>query len=257
MVKTESVLIPDWPAPERVRAYSTLRTGGFSQAPFDALNLALHVGDDPATVRRNREHLVSTLDLPAQPLWLEQVHGVEVHALSGSMSGPLPATDRVPKADASVTDQPDKVCVVMTADCLPVLFCDRSGSRVAAAHAGWRGLASGVLEATVAALGGPAAEIMAWIGPAIGADRFEVGDEVRQAFMAGDPQAASAFRPSRQGHWLADMVMLARRRLGRAGVVSVYGGQWCTYSDSERFYSYRREPKTGRMASLIYLDGEK
>jgi YfiH family protein len=238
-------ITPDWPAPPRVRAVSTLRTGGSSRGPFSALNLAAHVGDDPAAVAANRRQLVRALDLPAEPAWLDQVHGCGVvdAALCGGAA----------EADAAFAAGPNVVCAVLTADCLPVLLCDRSGTRVAVAHAGWRGLAGGVVETAVDALARPGDDLLAWLGPAIGFAAFEVGEEVQAAFVDQDPAAAAAFRPSPAGRWLADIYALARLRLAARGVTRVYGGGLCSYSDSERFFSYRREPRTGRMATLIWL----
>lgn len=240
-------LQPQWPAPRMVRAASTLRTGGISAPPFDSLNLGDHVGDAPEAVRDNRARLRSALSLPAEPCWLNQVHGAAV------VDASMYATP--PKADACVARSAGQVCVVMTADCLPVLFCSREGDRVAAAHAGWRGLAGGVLESTVSSLGLPGSELLAWLGPAIGPNAFEVGDEVRIAFTAQDMAAAQAFRPShRPGHWMADIYLLARQHLARLGVRAVYGGDACTHTDEARFFSYRRDGQCGRMASLIWID---
>ncbi len=235
----------DWPAPARVRACSTTRRGGESLAPYDSLNLGMHVQDDPALVMRNRQRLRQELDLPAEPLWLEQVHGVVVVDADNHSAGVA--------ADASYSRTPGRVCTVMTADCLPVLFCDRQGEVVAAAHAGWRGLVNGVLEATIQAMGCDTSDILAWLGPAIGPQAFEVGEEVREQFLAGDPAAANAFVAARAGHWLADIYQLARRRLTAQGVTTVYGGGFCTVGQSDLFYSYRRDRITGRMASLIWL----
>jgi polyphenol oxidase len=204
------------------------------------------VGDALEAVRSNRQRLREALQLPAEPYWLNQVHGT---AVVEAGSGATP-----PDADACIARAPDRVCAVMTADCLPVLLCSRSGDRVAAAHAGWRGLAGGVLESTVSSLGLPGSELLAWLGPAIGPDVFEVGDEVRIAFTARDAAAEQAFRPShRAGHWLADIFLLARQNLARQGVTAVYGGGLCTVSDDKRFFSYRRDGRTGRMASLIWM----
>jgi len=240
-------LTPDWPAPGRVRAASTLRTGGVSAGPWTSLNLGAHVGDDPAAVTANRRLLVEALGLPSEPRWLQQVHGTRVAGCDWQ-----PGCE----ADAAVTDQPGDVCVVMTADCLPVLLCNRAGTRVAAAHAGWRGLAAGVLERSAGAFADPPGDLLAWLGPAIGPGAFEVGEEVRQAFCAKDPGAAVAFAPSVQaGHWLADLYSLARRRLAACGVNAVYGGGECTYSDAARYFSFRRDGTTGRMASLVWLAG--
>jgi YfiH family protein len=247
----ETFIWPDWPAPAGVKAVVTTRQGGVSRPPFDAFNLATHVGDDPEAVRANRAALVETLRLTSEPCWLEQVHGTGVVALHENNPISTP-----PKVDASTTMRPGQVCAVLTADCLPVLFCDRAGTRVAAAHAGWRGLAAGVLEATVATMDVPAQDVLAWLGPAIGPTVFEVGDEVRQAFLDHDPDAAGAFVPHGEGHWLADIYRLARCRLQAMGINAVFGGGLCTYRDSARFYSYRRDGKTGRMASLIWLQSK-
>ncbi|SEP11668.1 peptidoglycan editing factor PgeF [Pseudomonas sp. NFACC39-1] len=236
-------LIPDWPAPAWVKACVTTRTGGVSLAPFDSLNLGDHVGDEPAAVAENRRRLTDRLAI--RPAWLQQVHGITVVEAD-------PA--QVATADASWSATPGIACTAMTADCLPVLFCNRAGTRVAAAHAGWRGLANGVLEATLDSLEVPADEILAWLGPAIGPQAFEVGPEVREAFVAQLPQAAQAFVPSHNtGKLLADIYALARLRLAARGVTAVYGGGQCTVTDP-RFFSYRRNPRTGRFASLIWLE---
>ncbi len=238
------LLTPDWPAPPGVRALQTLRVGGCSPAPWDSFNLGDHVGDDPARVAANRAALRRRL--PVEPAWLRQVHGtVAVDAAKCPENA---------EADAAYARQPGVVCAVMTADCLPVLFCDRAGSVVAAAHAGWRGLAAGVLEATIAALGVPAGELLAWLGPAIGPAAFEVGDEVRAAFVAADPAAAAAFAPHAPGKWLADLPQLARRRLQAAGVGWIGGGEICTWADPASYFSYRRDGITGRMATLVWLE---
>lgn len=239
------LILPDWPAPPRVRAASTTRLGGVSPGPYEALNLADHVGDDPAHVARNRALLRDRLALPAEPLWLEQVHGRDCVDAGAAAPGCA--------ADAAVARAPGRVCAVMTADCLPVLLCNRGGEAVAAAHAGWRGLATGVIEQAVVALDADPEEILAWLGPAIGPGAFEVGGEVRDTFVAEDPGAAADFRAHGPGKWLADLFGLARRRLARMGVTRVYGGGLCTYSDRARFYSFRRDGATGRMASLIWL----
>ena len=241
-VGDENWLLPDWPAPARVRACVTTRQGGVSAAPFDSFNLGDHVGDDPAAVACNRQHLRDTLG--CQPIWLEQVHScVAVKALPGVCA----------TADASWSETPGEACAVLTADCLPVLFCDRAASRVAVAHAGWRGLAGGVLEATLEALAIRTEDVLVWLGPAIGPAAFEVGGEVREAFVAQHPAAAAAFVPSRnEGRFMADLYQLARIRLAAVGVEAVYGGGLCTFSDP-RFYSYRRASRTGRFASLIWL----
>lgn len=238
-------ITPDWPAPKRVRAVTTTRAGGVSRPPYDSLNLGDHVGDDPAAVATNRRRLQQALGLPAQPGWLKQVHGnCPVDAATHPAGG---------EADAVYTRRAGLVCAVMTADCLPLLLCDRQGSVVAAVHAGWRGLLNGVIERSVGRMGAPQA-LLAWMGPAIGPQAFEVGDEVRRAFVAADAASAAAFRPSDSGRWLADIYALARGRLARCGVTAVSGGEYCTYSQPERFYSYRRDGRTGRMASLIWLE---
>lgn len=234
----------DWEAPPRVRTLVTTRAGGVSPAPFDSMNLGDHVGDAPEHVAQNRALLRARL--PAEPAWLTQVHGTRV----------LNAADvrNAPEADASVAGAAGVVCAVMTADCLPVLFCDRAGTRVAAAHAGWRGLCAGVLEATVAAMHRSAGEVLAWMGPAIGPDAFEVGAEVRAAFMAHDPASDAAFTPIGEGQYLADLYRLARQRLEALGIRAISGGEHCTVIDRARFFSYRRDGRTGRMASLIWLE---
>jgi YfiH family protein len=236
-------LIPDWPAPAGVKACVTTRAGGVSLAPFDSLNLGDHVEDSPEAVAENRRRLTDHFSI--QPAWLQQVHGIAVaHADPG-----LIAT-----ADASWSATPGIACAVMTADCLPALFCDRAGTRVAAAHAGWRGLAAGVLEATLGSLAVPPCEVLVWLGPAIGPQAFEVGPEVREAFVQQLPAADQAFVPSRNaGKFMADIYALARLRLATCGITAVYGGDFCTVTDP-RFYSYRRSPRTGRFASLIWLE---
>lgn len=240
-------ILPDWPAPRNIRAATTTRAGGVSRAPYQSLNLAAHVGDDSPAVSENRARLRHALQLPAEPLWLKQVHGITV-INAGLRNGE-------PEADGSYAVGSGAVCAVLTADCLPVLLCDRAGTKVAALHAGWRGLANGVIERGVAALQTPGTELLAWLGPAIGPAAFEVGQEVQAAFTAHDPAAAAAFRPHRDGKYLADIYALARQRLAGLGVTSVYGGRFCTLTDRERFYSYRRDGVTGRMATLIWLAG--
>lgn len=238
-------LTPDWPAPPQVHAASTLRSGGVSAPPFDTFNLALHVGDEPQAVQQNRARLRAALQLPSEPCWLDQVHGSTV-VEAGAWVAP-------PKADACIARDPNRVCVVMAADCLPVLFTTRSGDRVAAAHAGWRGLAGGVLDSTVSSLGVPGGELLAWLGPAIGPSAFEVGDDVRIAFTARDAAAETAFTPNASGRWQADLYRLARLELNRLGVRAIYGGGACAYRDEAQFFSYRRDARTGRMASLIWI----
>ncbi len=239
------MIYPDWPAAENVKAVITTRTGGVSGGPYQSLNLADHVGDVPWAVQQNRSLVQRQLKLPRRVLWLDQVHGDRVVDAST-------AHER-PSADASFTDQADLVCAVLTADCLPVLFCDRAGKRVAAAHAGWRGLAAGILENTVRALDTEPGQLLVWLGPAIGPLAFEVGADVRHTFVEQHAEAASAFVRQRPGHWLADLYQLARLRLLASGVTAVHGGRFCTFTERESFYSYRRDGVTGRMASLIWL----
>ena len=236
-------LIPDWPAPAGIRACVTTRAGGVSLAPFDSFNLGDHVADDPVAVAHNRQRLTHIFYL--FPAWLSQVHGVVV----------APANpEQIVEADASWTATPGIACTVMTADCLPALFCDRAGTRVAAAHAGWRGLAAGVLEAAAHSLNVEPDDILVWLGPAIGPAVFEVGGEVRDVFIDDMPQAATAFVPSvNEGRYMADIYELARLRLARYGITAVYGGGFCTVTDP-RFYSYRRSPRTGRFASLVWIE---
>ena len=240
-------IVPDWPVTDRVRVLSTLRAGGVSTGPYASLNLAAHVGDRPAAVASNRLLLREAAHLPSEPLWLEQVHGIDVVRHEG-----LPAPG---PADASVAFVPGRVCAVMTADCLPVVFADDAGSRVGVSHAGWRGLAGGVLQATIAALGVSARDLHAWLGPAIGPGAFEVGPEVREAYLAdlAVPDTDSCFVPNERGRYMADLYQLARLVLQQAGVASVSGGGWCTHDDAGRFFSFRRDGVTGRMATLAWL----
>lgn len=238
-------IIPDWPAPARVRALITTRAGGVSEGPFASFNLGLRTGDDPQAVAANRARLASLL--PQQPRWLRQVHGsrvVEADALADS-----------PEGDAALARRPGTVCAVLVADCIPVLLAERSGSTVAIAHAGWRGLAGGVVENTVRAMACDPRDLIAYLGPGIGPDAFEVGDDVRDVFLARDGGAAAAFTPHASGKWLGDLFLLARRCLQRAGVDAIHGGTLCTYSDARRFFSYRRGRTTGRMAALIWHTG--
>ena len=239
-------IFPDWPAPGRVRAASSTRTGGTSEGPWRTLNLAGHVADDAEAVGRNRARLRSELDLPGEPRWLSQRHGARVVEARHEANG-------VP-ADGIVARASGLVCAVLAADCMPVLLCDRGATVVAALHAGWRGTAAGILEAGVRATGASPAELLAWLGPAIGAERYEVGPDVREALLTGDPDAGDAFRPAgRPDRWRADLEAIVRRRLARCGVSSVHGGGTCTASDPGRFFSYRRDGVTGRMATLVWL----
>ena len=245
----EYCLIPDWPAPKNVKALQTTRNGGVSQAPYNSFNLGNHVGDTPLAVAHNRQ-LLSPL-LPSEPVWLKQIHGTAVVDAAQA--------DCWPEADACVSSRAGAVCAVMTADCLPVLLCDAQGSVVGAAHAGWRGLCDGVIEQTARAMHAQPGALMAWLGPAIGARAFEVGEEVRAAFIAKQPEAASAFSPTSptEGEvkkYLADIYQLARLRLNAQGITRIYGGGLCTYTDHERFFSYRRDGVTGRMGTFIWLE---
>lgn len=242
------VLVPEWSAPARVRAAMTTRQGGVSAAPFDTLNTATHVGDDPASVVENRRRVRERLSLPSEPAWLEQVHGTTVCDLDAAAPFTKP-----PQADAAVTRQPDQVCVIQVADCMPVLFAARDGSVIGAAHAGWRGLAGGVLEAALRAMQASPSNVLAWLGPAIGPAHFEVGDEVRASFMAHDPGAVRAFTRNARERWQCDLYMLARLRLYALGVAHISGGGACTYAEADRFFSYRRDGRCGRMAALIWL----
>lgn len=233
----------DWPVLARVHAGVTTRLGGVSPEPYASLNLATHVGDEPTAVLENRSRLRQALQLPSEPIWLNQVHGTQVclDAAAGTT------------ADACICRQPGEVCVVLTADCLPVLLCDQAGTVVAAAHAGWRGLAAGVITETVQRMAASPDRLLAWLGPAIGPQAFEVGDEVRVAFLELHADYAQAFVAHGSGKWLMDIYAAARLQLSRLGVPRVFGGGLCTYTDSTHFFSYRREPQTGRMASLIWI----
>jgi len=240
-------LRPAWPIPDAVRADFTLRTGGVSADPFDTLNVGAHVGDRPERVGENRARVRAALTLRQEPRWLEQVHGRDVVEIRAA------GADPPPRADAAIARERGAVAVIQVADCLPVLFAAADGSGVAAAHAGWRGLAAGVLEATVERLATDPGGLLAWLGPAIGPKHFEVGAEVREAFLTHDRAAAAAFRANERGRWQCDLLALARQRLQQAGVRQVFGGEWCTYADRARFFSYRRDGQCGRMAALIWL----
>ena len=241
---TMSWIPADWPAPDTVVGGTTLRTGGVSTGKFDSLNLAAHVGDEPATVAENRRRFGMTHSLPSEPVWLRQVHGAVV-ALGDS-------APTLPEADGIVATESDVVCAVLTADCLPVLLATADGSAVAAAHAGWRGLGAGILEETIATLGVPSEQILAWLGPAISKPAFEVGAEVREQFIDQSEGAAACFSENRRGRWQADLHGLAVLRLRDCGVARVFGGGCCTYGDPTRFFSYRRDGRCGRMATFIF-----
>ncbi len=239
------VVSANWPAPANVRALTTTRRGGASGGPYASFNLGDHVGDDPEAVRLNRARLREVLALPAEPAWLKQVHGTTVIDAAGVTPGVT--------ADGAWTDRPGVVCAVLTADCLPIFVCDRKGTKVALLHAGWRGLAGGIVASGLRMLNAPPEELLVCLGPAIGPDSYEVGDDVRQAFVAGDSGAVEAFQPVRAGRWRADVYALARRQLRQQGVHAVYGGERCTLREHDMFYSFRRDGTTGRMASLLWL----
>ena len=246
-----TVLVPDWPAPVGVHAAVTTRLlPGASQVPFEGFNLGAHCGDDPAAVTANREALVWRLGLPSEPRWLRQVHGTEVASFDAA-----PLSEEPPDADAAFTRMPDVLLAVLTADCLPLLVCADDASEVAAIHAGWRGLAAGVIERCIERLRRRREKLLVWLGPAIGANSYEVGTEVREAFLAQSAKNAQAFAPTRPGHWHCDLYALARHRLAALGVERVYGGGFDTFTDA-RFYSYRRAAHTGRFASLIWIGEE-
>jgi YfiH family protein len=250
-----AAIVPDWPAPSRVRGLATLRSSpGVSLPPFGRCNLGARGGDDPALVAANRAGLSAAFGLPSPPWWLHQVHGTGVLRVDAPASDAVPV-DAEPQADAAVAGTPGVVLAVLSADCLPVLFAADDGSAVGAAHAGWRGLAAGVLERTVEALGVVPRRVFAWLGPAIGPANYEVGIEVRDAFLAVDPDASAAFAPTRPGHWTCDLYALARQRLARAGVVHVCGGGYDTFADPARFHSHRRDgARSGRQATLVWID---
>lgn len=239
-------IYPDWPAPNNVRAICSTRVGGVSSNGYNSLNLAQHVQDDAKMVQQNRAIYQQQSFMPTAPLWLNQVHGISVAELSSSSTEPI-------TADACFTKERKQVCTVMTADCLPLLICDQAGKQVAAIHAGWRGLCAGVIERTVAQFSQPQ-QLFVWLGPAISQAKFEVGQEVRTAFIQQDLKAANAFIAQPNNKYLADLYQLAKMRLAAVGITAIYGGDYCTYQQSELFFSYRRDGETGRMASSIWLD---
>lgn len=240
-----NVIKAAWPAPSHIHAYTTTRVGGFSQGHYAQLNLAAHVGDDIHTVTQNRDLIKTQLHLPQDPCWLTQVHGTQAVQAD--------TTTGTPDADASFTHQPNTVCAVLTADCLPLLLCNEAGTVVAAIHAGWKGLAAGIIEATVAQLGVHADSLLAWLGPAIGPLAFEVGEAVRTALLADCPTGTSAFQIHEEGKWLCNLYQLAHLRLSQLGIDKIYGGEYCTFTQRDLFYSYRRDNTTGRMATLIWM----
>lgn len=241
MSKNDNFILPNWNAPPNVHAAMTLHNGGVSKSPYDSFNLATHVGDDLDAVLENRRLLQTKLTLPAEPFWLNQIHSnVVVEASAEWIS---------PKADASFSNQKDVVCVVMTADCLPVLMCSTDGTQIAAIHAGWRGLANGIITNTAAAL--KTTDLIVWLGAAIGTDCFEVGDDVRDIFLKKSWDYSVAFKKN-GSNWLADIYQLAQIELAHLGITQIFGGKFCTMTDTARFYSYRRDKQTGRMATLIW-----
>lgn len=238
---------PNWPAPKNISAFSTLRQGGISPPPYDSLNLGTNVDDNIENIQTNRRILQESLAIPSEPIWLKQIHSNIV----------LPGTEktRYLEADASYTNQNDTVCAVLTADCLPILLCNRQGTYVAAIHAGWRGLQKHIIDSTLDNIPCDSEDLMAWLGPAIGSKHFEVGDEVRDLFIVMDENLDKAFKPSINNRWLCDIYAIARLQLNKRHITQIYGGDYCTYSDSSKFYSYRRDgAKTGRMASLIWIN---
>lgn len=244
------LIVPDWPAPANVHALFTTRVGGFSSGVYKGLNLGSHVQDDFDVVIKNRTALKDFIQLKQEPVWLNQVHGTEVYSAEKNVS-------EIPTADAAVTHVPLLPLTVMTADCLPLLFCNMNGTVVATAHAGWRGLCHGVIENTLDSMNVSQDEILVWLGPAIGPSAFEVGSDVKDAFLQCDPKAERAFQPSNQvGKYLANLYELARLRLEAKGVTHIYGGDHCTFTDCDRFYSYRRDGQTGRMAGMIWLSNK-
>ena len=263
MNKTKHWLVPDWPAPANIHAATTLRTGGVSQGPYFSLNPAAHVNDDAEWVRHNRRIIRDMLSLPAEPVWLDQVHSNRVVKAVNPPFAKGGSGD-LQQADASYTHQSGVVCAVMTADCLPVLICSTDGTQVAAIHGGWRGLLAGVISNTVSTMQIPPnrppcnkearGDLLVWLGPAIGPDCFEVGSEVRDAFLEKSAEFSNAFKEQGKGKWLADIYQLARIELAALGIANVYGGTSCTFTEHERFYSYRRDTQTGRMATLIWRE---
>lgn len=246
-MQTHNYLIPDWPAPDNIRAFTSQRNGGYSQPPFDSFNLAPHVGDDPTTLSKNITKLIDELTLPHEPIWLNQVHGTTVINIAQHTLGTRP------EADACITQQPQTICSVLTADCLPILLCNQSGSEVAAIHAGWRGLLAGVIDATLEQMNSPMTDVLAWLGPAIGPGGFVVNDQIKVDFTQANPDNRSAFIQTNENEWHGNLYEMAKITLQRYGVTQIYGGEHCTFTETERFFSYRRHNTTGRMASLIWI----
>lgn len=242
---SESFIYPDWLAPNTIKSLSTTRQGGFSSAPYNSFNLGVDVGDAANSVQKNRHYLIETARLPESPRWLNQVHGIKVASANNWQQDD--------EADAMVGHSTNQVCAIMTADCLPILLCNQQGDTVAAIHAGWRSLAAGIIEKTVQRFTCPPQTIMAWLGPAIGATQFEVGHDVYQVFTQHSEQAHYAFKQTDASHYLADINLLARQQLNALGIDAIFGGNCCTVSKSSRFFSYRRDGITGRMASMIWI----
>lgn len=253
----KDVIKPDWPAAEGIHAFCTTRHHGISTGDYAGLNLGLHVDDKAQHVLANRQQLIHQLSIPEEPLWLDQVHGnrvVNAGYIKAEQLSSQQSKNQLIQADASFSETAKTVCAVMTADCLPILICNRKGNKVAAAHVGWRGLADDVIEATVASLSERHSELLIWLGPAIGPQAFEVGEDVYNIFVNNQPKAKEAFKRTREAHYLADIYHLAKLRLHNIGIREIYGGEYCTYTDSDRFFSYRRDGKTGRQASLIWFE---
>lgn len=246
MMASPQLLAANWPAPANVRALVTTRAGGASRGPYASFNLATHVGDDAASVEANRRALATACRLPAEPVWLTQVHSATVVDVATAAPGT--------RADGAYSDRAGAVCAVLTADCLPIFICNRAGSEVALLHAGWRGLVAGIVEAGLQRLRSPPSELLVWLGPAIGPRVYEVGEEVRAAFLARDPRTASGFTPARPGKWYMDLYALARQRLSEHAVRSIGGGEYCTATQADLFFSHRRDGATGRMASLLWYE---
>lgn len=246
-MKFNHYIFPNWPAPKNVKAASTTRTEGHSTAPYDSFNLGFGTEDNPENVKKNRQQLRDELQLPSEPIWLHQIHSNHVIQASKNLNRP--------EADATYTTEPKLVCVVMTADCMPVLICNHQGTKVAAVHAGWRGLAAGIIEATLKAMKISSEDALVWLGPAIGSHAFEVGEDVVQQFLQIDFKAQLAFQPKDNKKWLGDLYLLAKQRLAKQGIAQVYGEGFCTFTDQQRFFSHRRDKGiTGRMATLIWLE---
>ncbi|KPJ68009.1 MAG: hypothetical protein AMJ43_00910 [Coxiella sp. DG_40] len=236
---------PDWPAPINVCAYVTTRTDGHSKPPYNSFNLADHVGDNATDVSANRKQLYDELNLPNEPIWLKQIHGNNVICANEMMTNT--------EADALYTTSPDTVCVILTADCLPILLCDNLGTKVAAIHAGWRSLSAGIIEKTITALNTPSSQLLAWLGPAINQSFYEVGEDVYDKFVQQNNDSKKAFRQKNESKWLADIYILAKQRLVACNIINIYDNKLCTFTDKQCFFSYRRDGETGRMASLIWF----